>query len=296
MSSDSIWHAGCNLLREVNTLRVRSVPGGHQMDRATVSQETVGQGFAGDGPWEPRRGRHALMVLILMGSLACGESQSTSPLPPGSMLLNIETSGFMKDDAYELLVDGASQGMVGANDEVTISGLDPATYQVDLGDVAANCVVEGISVPVVAEQTADASLSIVCAHPAPEVYTLRFSRERPNLDNGEITVCPFGLCPTEQGWDLHVYFNSQSDPHSVIRQNQSTGVEVAHLPGVVFEALTEQDFEAATFTTDLVGDSFDAGRVILIRTDLGNVYVLGNPVEDSVAQTLTFDVALIFAP
>lgn len=236
------------------------------------------------------------MVLIVMGSVACGETDSTSPPPPGSILLNIETSGFMKDDAYELLVNGASQGTIGADDEVTIAGLDPATYQVDLDDVAANCVVEGISVPVVAEETADVSLSIVCAHPAPDVYTLRFSRERPNLDSGEITVCPFGLCPSEQEWDLHVYFDSQSDPHSVIRQNQSTAVEIAHLPGVVFEALTEQDLEGATFTTDLVGDPFDSGRVILIRTELGSVYALGNPVEESVAQTLTFDAALIAGP
>jgi hypothetical protein len=45
-----------------------------------------------------------------------------------------------------------------------------------------------------------------------------------------------------------------------------------------------------------VADPFDSGRVILIRTDTGQVYALGNPVEDAQALTLTFDAALIVQP
>jgi hypothetical protein len=33
--------------------------------------------------------------------------------------------------------------------------------------------------------------------------------------------------------------------------------------------------------------------VILVRTDLGSVYALGDPVEDESAQTLTFNAALV---
>ena len=259
-------------------------------------KKTVAKCFAWDRTREVRRESRALVVLMVIGGTACGQTDSTSPPPPGSILLTTETSGFLKDDSYELLVDGESQGTIGANEGVTIEGLDPATYEVELGGVAENCVVESVSVLVVPEETADVSLVVVCAYSEPGAYTLRFSRERPNLDNGAITVCPFGLCPSEEEWDLHVYFSSQSDPHSVIRQNQSTGAEIAHVPGVTLEELTEQDFEAVTFTTDLVGDPFDSGRVILIRTDLGYVYALGNPTEDTVAQTLTFDAALIVEP
>jgi hypothetical protein len=259
-------------------------------------KKTVAKCFACDRTRELRRASHAIVVLTVIGGVACGQTDSTSPPPPGSISLTTETSGFLKDDSYELLVDGESQGTIGANEAVTLSGLDPATYEVELSGVADNCSVESVSVPVVPEETADVSLNVVCAYSESGAYTLRFSRERPDLDNGAITVCPFGLCPTEEAWDLHVYFSSQSDPHSVIRQNQSTGAEIAHVPGVALEDLTEQDFEAATFTTDLVGDPFDSGRVILIRTDLGYVYALGNPVEDTVAQTLTFDAAMIVEP
>ena len=215
---------------------------------------------------------------------------------PGSISLTTETSGFRKDDSYELLVNGESRGAIGANDAMTVSDLDPATYEVDLGDVADNCVVESVSVPVVSVETADVTLSVVCAFSEPDVYTLRFSRDRPNLENGELTDCPFGFCSSEVDWDLYAYYSSQTTPKSVIRQNQTTDVEIAHLPGVTLSELTEADVAAATFTTTLVADPFDAGRVILIRTDLGSVYALGNPVEDTNAQTLTFDAAWIDEP
>ncbi len=58
-------------------------------------------------------------------------------------------------------------------------------------------------------------------------------------------------------------------------------------------SLTEADVQAATFTTELVDESFDAGRVILIRTDLGSTYALGNPVENTILLTLTFDALLL---
>ena len=76
---------------------------------------------------------------------------------------------------------------------------------------------------------------------------------------------------------------------------------VAHLAGLdpsdrrmrFCATLTEADVAGATFGTELVADPFDAGRVILIRTDAGSVYALGNPVEDMTALTLAVDVAFL---
>jgi hypothetical protein len=266
---------------------------------AAMSTKAVGKSLARERAWELRRGWHALVALIVTASVACGESdpgETVGPPTPGSISVTTQTSGFLKDDSYELLVDGESRGTIGANDEVAVSELDPATYEVDLADVASNCVAESTSVPVVSEETADVSLTVVCAPSEPDAYTLRFTRDRPDLDTGAITDCLFGLCSSEEEWDLHVHFNSQGDVRAVIRQNLTTGVEIAHLPGVALAELTEEDVEGATFTTALVADPFDSGRVILIRTDVGNLYALGNPVEDSMMQTLAFDATLIATP
>jgi hypothetical protein len=245
------------------------------------------------------RAPSVLTAFVAIAVAGCGESTVAPPVEevilPGNITVATETSGFMKPDGYELFVDGVSAGTIGPNDELTLEDLDPATYELALGDVADNCDVEAVSVEVAPAQTAAATLSVICAHAAPQAYTLRFSRARPNLDDGVITECPFSLCPTEEEWDLYVHYNSQTEPHSVIRQNLTTGVEISHLPGVTLASLTEADVTGATFTAELVADPFDGDRVILIRTDLGAVYALGDPVENEAQQTLTFNAALVSA-
>lgn len=242
------------------------------------------------------RGWPALAALLAFGVVACSDSALGGFVEPGSILVKTSTTGFMKAVGYEVVVDGVNTTAIGANDEVTVPGLDPGSYLVELAAVPDNCTAEGVLVPVQAAETVEAALSIDCAYDEPVAYTIQFSRERPDLETEAITVCSFGFCPTDEDWDLWVYNNSGTTPSSVIRQNQNAGAEIAHVPGVTLPELTEVDYQAATFTTELVDDPFDAGRVILIRTDLGNVYALGNPSEDVVALTLTFDAALIDQP
>lgn len=241
-------------------------------------------------------GRRALAALLLSASLACG-GDGTAPETTGDIRVQTQTAGFFKDDAYDLLLDGQSLGGIGASDEVTLSDLAPDIYLVDLVDVAPNCEDAPALARVAAGETADVILSVVCRFGEPTEYTLRFEREQLDLDTGEITDCSRALgldpCASTPGPDLYAVYNSLRTVHAVVAQNQSTGVEIAHLPGVTLDELTEEDVAGATFTTDIVGDSFDAGRVILIRTDTGSTYALGNPVEDDAASTLTFEAVLV---
>lgn len=241
------------------------------------------------------RGWQAAVALLAISGIACG-GDSSGPAAPGSILVKTHTTGFLKAEGYQVVVDGVSSMPIGADDEVTVSGLDPGSYLVELGGSPDNCAGEGVLVSVESEATAEASLTVECSYAAPVALTIQFSRERPDLDTEAITVCSFGICSTQEEWDLYVQSNTATEPRSVIRQNQTTGVEIAHLPGVTLATLTEADFDGASFTTELIGDPFDSGRVILIRTDLGNVYALGNPSEDLTASKLTFDATLISEP
>lgn len=254
-----------------------------------------------------RRTWYALAALMAMGIVACGGSDGgpVGPPEPGSLLVMTGTSGFLKPSGYEVLVDGASRGAIEANGQVTISGLEPGSYQVALEEVPDNCTAaEDVTATVASGETAQVSLDVTCGPAEPVTYTLQASRQRADLDARDpeaITVCPFGICSTTEDWDVWVHRSTQTEPdepEAVIRQNQTNEVEIAHLPGVTLAELTEEDFQGAEFTTELVADRFDAGRVILIRTDLGNVFALGNPVEDSAGGTwtLTFDAVLIAEP
>ena len=240
----------------------------------------------------------AVATLVVIGLAGC-DAGVTAPAP-GSMVVAIETTGFLKAEGYDLTVDGVSSGAIGANEEMTISELEPGEYQVTLANVPENCTAEGVTVTVEAGQAADVSLVVTCSYADPVTYTIRFNNRRPDLDTEEILECSFGLCSDADNdrWDVYAENNSSTEPHSIIRYNQTIGVEIAHLPGVTLESLTEADYEGAVFTTDPVDDPFDVNRVILVRTDVGNVFALGNPIEDveSLTQTLTFDAALIATP
>lgn len=241
------------------------------------------------------RGRHVLTALFLTGLVACGDGGGTATEPelPGSIALTVVTTGFLQDDGYELFLDGTSRGMIAAETSMTLSGLDAGSHELSLGDVADNCTVADASVSVASGGTALVEMVVDCASGAASNYTIRASRDRPNLDDGSLVSCSFGLCPSDTDWDLYVSFNTSSTPQSVIKQNQVAVLEIAHVVGVSLANLTADDYESATFTTDLMDRAFSSGSTVLIRSTDGNVYALGNPIENTLLLTLTFDAVLI---
>lgn len=259
---------------------------------------------AGHGARDLRRGVLGLMALATLGTAACGDSGddggTVAPPGPGALQITTETVGFLQDNEYVLSVNGAVQGTIQADDQITLTDLDPDSYDVQLDDVAENCVVEtstGSSVVAVAsEETAQITFTVTCAAMEPAPYSLRANRDRPNLETGVLTECAFGLCPTENEWDLYVVFNSQSDPQATLQQNTTTSVEMAIVAGKTLADLTEADVEGATFSTEPLDQPFAPDGVVLVRTDQGNTYALGNPVESTLMLTLTFDAVLIDRP
>lgn len=242
-----------------------------------------------------RQGRTALMALLVTFTAACGESSTEilgSPLP-GAIAVSVVTTGFMKDDGYELLVNGESQGTVAADAEATIDDLEPANYEVALADVADNCSAEGTSVAVLEDETATVAFTVVCLAPEAEPYAVRASRDRPDLDTGAMVTCSFGLCPSDDEWDVWIEFDSQGEPQAVVRQNQDIAVELAHIDGVALADLTDADVDGASFSLDPIDEPFGPNTVVLVRTDQGNVYALGNPTEQTLLLTATFDAMLI---
>ena len=142
---------------------------------------------------------------------------------------------------------------------------------------------------------AQVTLEVVCAAGDPVAMSIQASKDRPDLDEGTIVVCSFGLCPSDTDWDFFMELNTSSDPHSIIRQNEDASVEIAHLVDVSLADLTEQDVTDAVFSTEPVDRAFSSGSTILLRTTAGNVYALGNPVENIAfgTGTLTLDAVLL---
>lgn len=260
-----------------------------------MSVHTVGHRFSCSRARTSAWRRSVMMAVLVTATAACGESSTEilgTPLP-GSIAVSVVTTGFMQDDGYELIVNGESQGTIGADADATIDDLEPANYEVALGDVADNCTTEGTSVAVLSDETAAVALTVLCVAPEPVPYAVRASRDRPDLDTGAMVECSFGLCPSDDDWDVWVEFDSQGDPQAVIRQNELISVEIAYIDGVALGDLTDADVDGATFTMDPVDAPFGPTTVVLVRTDQGNVYALGNPTEQTLLLTATFEAMLI---
>ena len=93
----------------------------------------------------------------------------------------------------------------------------------------------------------------------------------------------------ESSWDILVAYHADRAVRAVFFQNPLNEVEIAHLENTSFVEVTAADIAGAPFTRDVVDQPFDSTRVILIRTDLGAVYKLGNVLEDETGFSFDYE-------
>lgn len=104
---------------------------------------------------------------------SCLEAEGPSD---GALEVTTTTTGEDPDDGYTLTVNGGTAEAIGANAVVTKSNLAPGDYQVELGDVAANCSVAGDNprtVAVASGATAQTTFTVTCSALPPTEGTLR---------------------------------------------------------------------------------------------------------------------------
>jgi hypothetical protein len=204
----------------------------------------------------------------------------------------VATTGYFSSSAvYEVSLDGAASGTIGANDALTIEGVEAGPHSVGLRGLDAACEDPGVlAVDVPAGEMGSFELDIVCSYERPVRYTLAYETSEIDLDAGVVN----DDCCSDKVYDFHFAYRFLARYHAVVFQHKK-GRKIAHLPDVVFEDLTRDDVAGASFTTSHVETTFDPDRVILITTDQGDVYALGNPVELS-NFTVRFEAARLPDP
>jgi hypothetical protein len=119
-------------------------------------------------------------------------------------------------------------------------------------------------------------------------YSMRYESDGLDLDAGAKVDCSI-TCPAAQ--DFTVAYNSNTPIHSRVFHRSSR--TIAHLAGRTFSGVHLADTAGVTFSATLIDQPFDNTRTIVLRTDAGNIYKLGNPVEfgTSGADSVRFNVA-----
>ena len=124
--------------------------------------------------------------------------------------------------------------------------------------------------------------------------TLDYEHEGLDLDTGTIVPIDFPLFPVDPANpqpDLVLAYNSERAVCTVVFHNRMNGVEIAFLDGVAFNMVDSADLVGLRFTAAVIDDPFETGDSIVLRTDTGAHYLLGNPIED--AAGVTFDTQLL---
>jgi Bacterial Ig domain len=106
-------------------------------------------------------------------AVTCSETGGGS----GSIVVSTSTQGPSPDeDGYTVVVNGNDLGAVASNGQVTIPGLPPGNYVVELSGVAGNCQIDGTNrrgVTVLDGQSSPVNYTVTCTPPPPETGSIR---------------------------------------------------------------------------------------------------------------------------
>jgi hypothetical protein len=69
---------------------------------------------------------------------------------------------------------------------------------------------------------------------------------------------------------------------------ETEGVELSYLWGVAFDAVTVETVGGLTFSHETIDEPFAAGDTIVVRTDSGAVFKLGNATESDAGVTFDY--------
>ena len=122
--------------------------------------------------------------------------------------------------------------------------------------------------------------------------TVAFEAECLDLDTGAVDDSCLDPSSEASNWDVLIAYHADRTVHAVVLQNQLNNVEIAHVQNRAFNEGMLEDIAGATFTQNVIDQPFDGTRVILIRTDLGAIYKLGNAFEEESGVSFDFELLL----
>ena len=118
--------------------------------------------------------------------------------------------------------------------------------------------------------------------------TLEFETQGLDLDTGAVVeVTPGQMVEANQA-DFFISYNADVVPHAVLIP-ATEHVEMAFLSDVAFSDVTVDSISGLTFTADIVDEPLGQNDTVILRTDTGSVFKLGNAVEGEASVTVSYE-------
>ncbi|WP_341939688.1 hypothetical protein [Marinimicrobium sp. C2-29] len=117
--------------------------------------------------------------------------------------------------------------------------------------------------------------------------TLAFETQVLDLDTGSVQPLDPAAPLDPEGADLLVAYHADRSPHAVaVLADESA--ELAFLSGVSFDSVTAEDIATLSFTATAPDRSLTGSDTLVVRTDTGAVFKLGQALEQATAVELTY--------
>ncbi len=127
-------------------------------------------------------------------------------------------------------------------------------------------------------------LQVMAATPA----TMEFELQALDLDTGTV-LDTTGIDVTQPtGVDVKFSYHADRVPHCVVVP-AAEGVTMAFLDAVSFAAVSAADVAGLSFFAEPLDVPLDANDTVVLRTDTGAVFKIGNATESGVSVTFDYE-------
>ena len=118
------------------------------------------------------------------------------------------------------------------------------------------------------------------------LVTLNFESEALDLDSGVVTTTD--IMAEGGGADIRIAYNALRSPSAVVMPDAMSGVELAFVADVAFDGVSAETAAELTFSTQAVDAPFSANDTVVVRTNSGALFKLGNALESDTGITFNY--------
>ncbi len=122
---------------------------------------------------------------------------------------------------------------------------------------------------------------------AVEAITMEVESQLLDLDTGTVLDPSLEDLIAPAGADIQLAYNADRSPHAVIFP-VGEGVEMSFVASVGFDGISSSDIPNLVFSSEPSDLPFSAEHCVVIRTDQGAVFKLGNAVETGSSVTFNY--------
>ena len=156
-----------------------------------------------------------------------------------------------------------------------------STHKVPLATMLAGAVALAVAIPAL-------TIFTFATAQATQIFTATLAFETEFLDLDANVISAADSDGDASGADIRIAFNADRSPGAVVFGEAAAGVELAFVAGMSFDGVTAESVAGLTFSAEPVDAPFSASDTVLVRTDSGLLFKLGNAVETETGVTFSY--------